>query len=121
MGNGQRATGKGQRRGGGGGAAKPDTDELSSCLRQVPPPCLGCGSESQGMLLGVSSVRTRGLLEGSLGFWVLASWVPLGFPGGRLGLPRDMLGASWGVLGALWGLLRGRGLKMSVRLLCLGV
>ena len=96
----------------------------------VPPPCLGCGSESSGMLLGVSSERSRGLLG--------AVWGPFGSVrgplGGVLGLPGGLLEASWGPLGGLlgapWGPLGGPlrpsggflgpGPEMSVRALRLG-
>ena len=82
--------------------------------RPIPPPCSGCGSESSGMLLGVSSERSRGPLGSSLG----ASWEPLGgllgLPGGLLGaswgLPGGLLGASWALLGASWALLGNIGL-----------
>ena len=65
-------------------------------LRPIPPPCLGGGSETSWMLVGISWLASRGPLGGSLG----ASWGPFwGFLGPHLGL----LGASWGVLGGSWG------------------
>ena len=75
--------------------------KLSNGLRSIPPPCLGSGSESSGMLLGISSEGSRGPLGVKFcGIWgacwgfLGASWRPLGASGGRLG-------ASWGRLGAV--------------------
>ena len=101
---------------------------LSNGLRPIPPPCLGSGSESSGMLLGISSEGSRGppggqfcgILGACWGF-LGASWRPLGASGGRLGASWGRLGAvsskgrfvsslwgpSWGVLVALLGRLGG--------------
>ena len=100
----------------------------SNGLRPIPPPCLGSGSESSGMLLGISSEGSRGppggkfcgILGACWGF-LGASWRPLGASGGRLGASWGRLGAvsskgrfvsslwgpSWVILGALLGRLGG--------------
>ena len=82
------------------GAGEEDRNGLllivSSGLRPIPPPCLGGGSETSWMLVGISWLACRGPLGGSLE----ASWGPFwGLLGPHLGL----LGASWGVLGGSWG------------------
>ena len=73
--------------------------KLSNGLRSIPPPCLGSGSESSGMLLGISSEGSRGPQGGSFAAFgepVGASWGPLG---GLLGPLGGVSGPPGGVLG----------------------
>ena len=77
-------------------------------LRLIPPACLGCGSESSGMLLGVSSENSRGPPGGSCNaYWEFLGYLLGGLLrllGGPFGGPSwKPLRPSWGPLGPFWG------------------
>ena len=91
-------------------------DWISSGLRPIPPPCLGCGLRPLGRLFGYRGRPLGGLLE-AVG---QASW---GRSGASWGFFLGLLGASWGllevscgILGASWG----GSLELSVRVPPLG-
>ena len=96
---------------------------VSSGLRPIPPPCLGCRLEASWMFVGISWEAFRGPLGGSFE----ASWGPSGGLLGSLFGPLvglvGPLGASWGLLEASWGLLGASSsgsLELSVRVPPLG-
>ena len=78
---------------------------LSSGLRPIPPPCLGGGSETSWVLVGISWLASRGPLGSSFETSWGPFWGLLGPLGGLLGPSWGLLGASWGFLGPSWGFL----------------
>ena len=74
---------------------------LSTGLRLIPPPCLGCGSEAYWIPIGVSWHASRV----PLGRLLRDPWGFLGALDGSLGGPCELWGNSWGPLKEYWGLL----------------
>ena len=106
-----------------GGALRQARCFFSAGLRPIPRPCLGCGSETSSVTVGVSWDASREPLRSSCeGSWALLG-ASLGRLSSLLGASMGLLGASRGFLGASWrsgGPFRGGELEVSVRVLLRG-